>query len=58
MVIVSQPNVEGLMVVTRELFCLTGLLLLQTAILAIGWSDYHSEIVCEKGHSNGKDYGV
>lgn len=31
-------------------------LLFQTAFLAIGWSAHHSEIVCEKGNSNGKDY--
>lgn len=29
----------------------------QTAILAIGWGEHHSEMVCEKGHSNGQDYG-
>lgn len=59
MAVITLPNIEG-----YSLMNYLGSVVhppplptsLQTAILAIGWSELHSEIVCEKGKSNRKDY--
>lgn len=55
MVVITPPNIEGTDSWTIEAQWFTFPLLFQTAFLVIVWSQHHSEIVCEKGNSNGKD---
>lgn len=56
MAVITLPNIEvHSRAIQPQRFAFP--LLFQTAILAIRWSEHHSEIVCEKGNSNGMDYG-
>lgn len=59
MVVIALPNIEGLTVQTQELFLLNCLPYVLSSKLPFWLSDEvnHSLIVCEKGNSNGKDYG-
>lgn len=59
MAAITLPNIEGYRLMNSSGSVASPPpppLLFQTAILAIGWSELHSEIVCEKGKSSGKDY--